>query len=240
MKSSINLDTLQGVWKRDWIEADGKRHHTTTVLWAQAQHLFVDIRIPAIRPDIGAHTCLADLSTQDLAQLKAAEGFAGVVDLQNSVCTWHREINWHGPPREIDAGALSFDTTGRLIETGVHAPYAEQWQHWEATPFHAQRIHTDDLEGILLFSDKYFFLGMGVPVNLQPAADNGAQNNMTVVDLFSSEYVFGHWDGHVGTSELSTNPFNEQTKVLSKESDVLLWSRQNFHGRLITTPLQSA
>lgn len=227
--AAITANDIQGVWKRDWIEKHGKRTRNTQVLWAQAGHLFVDIRIPQNRPATRGYVCLADLSPKDLDALRHAEGFSGSIDIKESVCTWRREINWHGIPEEVDAGELHFNEAGALIETGVHARYSEQWQQFEKTPLRAWRVRTKELRGIVIFSDRHFYMGLGIPVKELQLVGNSAPRE-EIAHHFISEYAFGSWDGKIGVAELSTNPFREQKQVITKESGKLFWHRQGFQG----------
>ena len=128
----ITTDDIQGHWQRLWLEAPGFKDKTTRVHWMQAGDIYADVRVPLERPDVSGLNSLADLPARDLHILAQAEGFAGHTKVENSVCTWERTINWHGATDAIDAGELSFDTAGRLIEAGVHANYTELWERWPA------------------------------------------------------------------------------------------------------------
>lgn len=238
LSTPISENILQGVWRRDWIEANGQRSDTTQVLWSQAGNLFVNIRIPPDRPDISRHSCLANLSESDLYLLRTAEGFAGHTTLEESVCTWHRETNWQGPPTDIDAGTLSFDDKGALIETGIHADYAERWQKIIDSPVTAIRFTANDLQGNLIVSDNHFAMGVGVPIS---GVDNTLGNNDSATphaQFFRSEYVYGHWEGGNGIADLHTNPFCENTIVLTKLSGQYVWHSIDYHGNSATTTLQ--
>ena len=237
MSGILTTEELQGVWSRDWIEANGQRSNESKVFWAQAGDLFVDIRIPHQRPDVSSISCLADLSQEQLDQLLKAEGFAGHIDLTDSVCTWHREINWHGPPTDIDAGALHIDSNAGLIETGVHASYTEQWQHFAKTPFKAHRVTAADVHGIVLLSDNYFFLGAGIPVAQQHQSGCAEKTEASAARHFTSEYIFGHWNGTSGIADLHTNPLSEKTEVIRSEAGDLFWYRQDYYGVAVKTRL---
>lgn len=231
--NNVDLQSLQGVWRRDWIEIDGHCDSGTRVLWAQAGDLFVDLRIPDRRPSIAGLGCLADLPREQLQQFRQAQGFAGHIALRDSICTWHREINWHGPPRDIDAGALHFDADGALIETGVHARYRERWQHTAPSCNSAQRVRAGQLQGIAIFCDAQFFLGIGAPITQQTT-----QPQYSDTQQFASEYVFGQWDGARGIAQLSTNPFSEQRQVLSRSDRAWIWHRHDWQGDATAIALQ--
>ena len=124
----ISPADIQGHWVRQWIKAPGFEDHTTRVHWKQVGLNYADLRIPRARPDLTGAAALSDLPAAALLDLAQAEGFAGQVTLSGDHCTWHREINWHGPSEAQDVGAIRFDDDGQMIETGVHADYAELWQ----------------------------------------------------------------------------------------------------------------
>ena len=230
-QASITLDRLQQTWQREWIEVNGEYSRNKTVLWAQCGALFVDIRIPYQRPDTAGRSSLSELSAAELAELRGAEGFAGHVELSESVCTWHREINWHGVSLETDAGRLGFTNDGGLIETGVHASYAELWRPTDYAAVDAYRVQAGALQGIIMTSDSHFMLGIGFPVENIHTSEDAAHH-------FLSEYLFGTWQGASGIAGLSTNPFSEQQCVLTRERDAFIWHRQNFQGDVSNVPLQ--
>ncbi len=232
--TEITERSLQGVWKRDWIEINDQRSNCAHVLWAQAGNLFVDLRIPYDRPDVSGYRCLEEVSDAELAQLKKAEGFAGRIEVQDSICTWHREINWQGPPTEPDSGALHFEPDGALTETGVHANYSERWTHGITPPIEAHRFSVPDIEdalqGIVIFSKEHFFFGVGLPVlERQPLSDHGATAPSDGY-YFGSEYAYGRWNGTEGVVELHTNPFCEKRKILSSHAGQLAWHRLDSHN----------
>lgn len=230
-RGTITELALQGVWKRDWIESKAGRDDSTQVLWAQAGELFVDIRIPKERPDIRSIPSLSALSESERRQLTKAEGFAGHIELHESVCTWHREINWRGPTTDIDAGALYFTADGALMEVGTLANYSERWQPFIAPPLHARRFTSGDLTGVLILSKKHYFFGVGVPLPGSQLPASTPMTNTQVTDPFASEYSFGHWDDNVGIAELHTNPFCENKRLLTRNKDRFIWHRLDDGGK---------
>jgi hypothetical protein len=225
--------SLQGHWRRDWIKAPGFEDHTTRVHWMQAGALFADLRIPLARPDVSGLSCLSHLPQQSLAPLLTSEGFAGHITVQNSQCTWHRAINWHGVPGQPDSGLMSLAEEG-LIEDGVHAEYRELWQ---AVPDHelsGMRVRFGAMTGVLIASDEVFLLGIGpTPQGTTErlladlAAGNASRDALH--QLFESEYVTGVWEGNAGRAQLSTNPCQEGLIVLER-ADGFKWHARSFDG----------
>lgn len=231
---TLHTNQLQGLWRRDWLRTDEYEDNTTRVYWAQCGSLFVDVRIPLKRADIMDKTCLAQLDTNALKNLMQSEGFAGTTDLKDDICTWHRQINWHGKTEGIDAGYLWFDQQADvLIEDGVHANYREQWRRVAAPPFTARTFQVAKMSGILLTSSTLFVLGIGCE-DISCATSNSVQvsrvNPNEESTYFSSEYCIGHWDKHLGIVQLSTNPFCEGRAVLDQSDNNITWRQLRFDG----------
>lgn len=216
----IGQEDIQGHWRRDWLRAPGHEDATTRVHWMQAGALYADVRIPLHRPDLGDAAALADLSSDALQMLAKAEGFAGTTVVENSVCTWTRAINWHGETSDIDAGKLWFED-GALIEDGVHADYRERWEHAGAAPAEGQLLSGDGVTAYLVTVGDAFVFGAGDPA---------APANSAPEALFSRVHAFGRWQGAEGIAVLATNPFLEETVLLTREGEGYLWHRMDFDG----------
>ena len=84
---------LTGIWRRDsLVLAGGKKDIDSLVLWGQTPSRFVDLRLPVARltsyqPSKSAKAHIALRAKQ--------EGFAGWVEVDQDVCRWHREIDFH-------------------------------------------------------------------------------------------------------------------------------------------------
>ena len=238
-------DDLQGLWRRAWIKAPTenplREDHTTRVNWAQSGVLYADLRIPLERPLPAGATCLADLDAPALLALMQAEGFAGTIDVADSICTWAREINWHGETPDVDAGRMWFTEDGNLIEDGVHADYRELWQQAAKPPRQARRVEASDLSGILVWSPEMFLLGMGRPDAPATSAMIAALETGEIpTDLpahFETEYTFGHWQLDIGIADLCTNPFREDETALSRRGAGWTWHRAGFDGTPADIPL---
>ncbi len=217
----IAAQDLQGHWQRDWIKAPGFEDHTTRVHWLQAGDLFADIRVPKLRPDLSGCACLADASPADLEALSLAEGFAGTITVEDGDCTWHREMNWQGPPKAADIGRMSFDAEGRLIEDGVLADYRELWVKRPTPPLRGHRLTCGDQSAILIENAEVFLLALGA----------------LEADLpFGSTYCLGQWEGESGVADLSTNPFCEGQTVLTR-GGTFTWHGPVFDGSRVPQTL---
>lgn len=238
----IGLRDLQGHWRRAWLRAPGVEDRDTRVSWMQGGALFADLRVPATRPALEGARALSDLDPEALLGLMAAEGFAGTITLEGDVCTWNREVNWHGEPQGVDAGRMRFDAAGDLIEDGVHADYAELWQRASGEGLNASRVAADGFEGVLLRSESLFLIGLGRPgapasAPLVQALERG-ERPAALVAHFASHYVLGHWDGALGIADLATNPFLENRPFLERGAGGrLIWHAVGFHGTETELPL---
>jgi hypothetical protein len=226
---------LQGHWSRDSIKAPGFEDTTTRVHWLQAGVLFGDLRIPLKRPNVTGLSCLADLDAPALRVLMDSEGFAGHITVEDSKCTWHRMINWHGVPGQSDIGLMSFDDGGGLIEDGVLAEYRELWQAMPQPFLRSTKVNCSAMSGVLIENNAVFLLGIGpIPSgttqDLTAALESGTVQVPALHQHFSSAYVLGKWDGAHGIAELSTNPFYEGHVALER-CDSLIWHSLAFDGQ---------
>ncbi|MGD9294873.1 MAG: hypothetical protein PVI41_08325 [Roseobacter sp.] len=216
----IGIGDLHGHWRRAWIKAPGFEDTTTHVHWMQCGAYYADVRIPDGLPDISGARSLSDLDPETLRTLMQAEGFAGTISVENDVCTWARRINWHGKPDAVDAGKMSFDADGALIEDGVHADYRELWVRQPHAPLEALGCTADGQEIFLMSSETAFVLAVGAtdtPASrsLVSALDEG-KKPAGLEAHFSCFYVFGRWEGLDGIALLGTNPLMTGDTVLSR------------------------
>ncbi|MFN4140482.1 hypothetical protein [Aestuariivirga sp.] len=101
---------LAGLWRRSSIVlADGTVDDTTLVYWGQTETLFVDLRIPADRPDAQGRRSFEDFSDEELLSLAEQKGFAGHVVVDGSMCTWVRYIDFRPDNGRSDQGRLRID-----------------------------------------------------------------------------------------------------------------------------------
>lgn len=234
---------IQGHWQRIWLRAPGFEDGTTRVHWMQSGNLYADVRIPLENPDLGDATCLADLDAQSLAMLAEAEGFAGTTVVQDGVCTWAREINWHGATEDVDAGRLSFDGDGDLIEEGVHADYAELWTRPHAVPSEGVRLTCGGKTAFLVTVGNRFVFGIGDPVAPASAStlcglERGRVDRAALSGLFDRVHVFGTWRGPFGCAILATNPFLNGKACLRRTDMGFVYSHVGFEGDVEEIPLE--
>lgn len=232
----IAVGDVQGQWRRDWLMAPGVSDHDTAVYWLQAGPLYVDLRIPAGRPATTDARALADLPDRALIALMRAEGFAGNITVTRGICTWARDINWHGLPEGIDAGHIAFDgRRDRLMETGVHGNYVERWHRMSDAAAHGWVYHAGDREAFLVTVGAQFAFGVGrrgaaPSCGTLRALEAGARG-AGVARHFDSLFAMGNWDGPLGHATLATNPLVEGRPLLTRKDDGrITWSETMFDG----------
>lgn len=239
----LSAGDIQGHWQRIWLRAPGFEDGTTRVHWMQSGDLYADVRIPLESPDLWGATCLADLDPQALAMLAEAEGFAGTTVVQDGVCTWAREINWHGATEDVDAGRLSFDGDGDLIEEGVHADYAELWTRPHAEPSEGVRLTGAGKTAFLVTVGNRFVFGIGNPAAPATAStlcglERGRIDRAALRDLFDRVHMLGTWRGPFGCATLATNPFLHGNACLRRTQSGIVYSHVGFEGRVEEIPLE--
>lgn len=238
----ISADQVQGHWRRLWIKAPSCEDHTTQVHWMQAGMDFADVRIPSDRPDLRAASCLADLPAECLARLASAEGFAGHTTLDGDSLTWHRKINWHGPPSEPDVGKIDFDDQGHLIETGALAEYTELWEQQATAPAKTMRFLSGTYTGVLVTCGEVGVVGLDQPD--KPATEpivsalRAGQMSARAETLFDGLFAYVTVQGDQVTAQLATNPFVEQHPVLTMTGDHVIWHKVGFDGTRSDVALQ--
>lgn len=238
----ITADHLQGHWQRHWIKAPGFEDHDTKVHWMQAGMVFADLRIPAGLPYLGGATCLADLPAATLAELGAAEGFAGTTTLEDDRCTWHRAINWQGVPEGADVGQISFDDKGRMIETGVLANYTELWAQQAKAPPRALQFSDGTYDGVLVICGALGVLGIDHAGKAPTAPLRAALREGVIlpeaVDAFDGIFALVRVTGEALIAELATNPFQQGECVLSLTEGGAVWHKEGFDGAKSEIALQ--
>lgn len=128
-----------GLWRRDEIvDAQGVRDVTTEVYWLQSHGRYVDLRIPAARPDFSLAPPFLAWSAGHRDWLGRQEGFAGTLDVQGDLCHWQRDLDIQPPGSFDDRGRAEFLDDTHLIETGFHVDYVERWR--KTTPPGEQRV----------------------------------------------------------------------------------------------------
>lgn len=128
MPDAPSLSDLAGLWHRDLLRtADGSEDLTTWVGWLQSHTLYVDLRVPAGRPDFTRCTCLEDLTLEQIDWLATQEGFAGHLLRDEDYFVWQRHIDFQPPGAMPDSGMLEFEN-GMMVEFGRYSRYVEHWR----------------------------------------------------------------------------------------------------------------
>lgn len=122
-----------GVWRRTLLEQHGSQDTTSLVFWLQAHYHHIDIRIPASRPDFSDCVCLQDCSAEQLRWLATQQGFSGITEVKDSICHWHRELDFQPSNGVSDIGEMVFDGEETILETGIECDYFEIWKKIEGT-----------------------------------------------------------------------------------------------------------
>jgi hypothetical protein len=103
-------DWVVGLWRRESIRfPDGTCDLSTQVLWGQTHTLYVDLRVPADRPDGAGRRSFDDYSLDELQRLSKQKGFAGHIVLEGDVCSWMRDIDYRPNTGRPDCGRLRRD-----------------------------------------------------------------------------------------------------------------------------------
>ncbi len=109
-------DAYLGVWQRTLLTTTGGVHDSSTqVYWLQTERLFADLRIPQPAP-----------SSETERVLQA--GFAGVTEVNDDLCQWHRAIDFQPPSGREDIGRMRFESSERVLEDGLDGSYHEVWE----------------------------------------------------------------------------------------------------------------
>jgi hypothetical protein len=128
-----------GVWQRELLETANSKDDASLVLWMQAQHYHIDIRIPANRPQLPKVEKLEDYTNEELLQLATQQGFAGITQVTPStakssdICQWHRKIDFQPQTNARDIGKMVFTDANTVMETGVDDAYLEVWRRIESS-----------------------------------------------------------------------------------------------------------
>lgn len=168
--------------------------------WVQGASDYVDLRLAADLPTLPRTSVLAALSAPAGAALARGEGFAGRISVVGGVCTWARWINLHGTHEGIDAGEMTWDSAGDLIETGVHGVYTELWQRVAPGPFRTRWFTCGARRMAVVWSDTTVAFGIGDPSAPRWREEHG------LGALCSGVYGLGYWDGGRAVVSGATDP----------------------------------
>jgi hypothetical protein len=231
MKEIFELSDLAGVWQRRSIEKDGQKDMTTQVIWLQTPKCFGDIRIPIDRPKFSSDTSWAELTESDALALSKQQGFAGVTQLEGSLCQWHRYLDYQPFNGLRDIGSLHWEQD-ILIELGIDSIYKEEWQRLDdgSGDFTAlvlstqQSLESDSSwQGCLVTAGDYFIYALNRSSPL-PASEsltslllNSRQDPSQQLRYLDCEISFGRCKlGHIPWQiERSTLPWREEQSLWS-------------------------
>ena len=217
---SITIESVQGLWVRQYLEVDGDVDKTTQVNWMQAGHTHIDLRLAPAFLELPA-VPLYQQASGALLEIAAATAFAGVTNIDDCQCTWTRQINYQGPLFEPDVGVLSW-SGDTLIEKGVHSAYEEGWAKMTEVP--GRDLILCDESGCRLFlcvvADNFSLaranpLAMQRPLSLVDSVREalGNADESALLELFDQEFCFGKIKHGYGVISASTMPARVGAKV---------------------------
>jgi hypothetical protein len=231
MDRLLTVPALAGLWTRSLLALPDGQHDTeTSVTWLQGPSLFVDLRIPAGRPDFSHAATLADLTMDDCQWLATQQGFAGLFHQEDGVFWWHREIDFQPPAPLPDAGKLFWDGEV-LVETGHFSNYLEHWHrkpNATARPAAALRLRcrTNGRAAIFVRAGGLFMFARARSPELALTAPTlaacvaGAGNLRTAQTLVDCELSLGEVEGWRITR--SSLPFREGTMLAVQQTGTQL------------------
>lgn len=209
-----------GLWRRRLLETESQCDTHTDVWWLQTGSLYADLRQPhGLRP--------GKRSTPQ--QLALQQGFAGALEVQGDVLTWHRWLDFQPPSGVADVGRVHFEN-GQLIEEGVLAPYREVWECVAAASddrvalaLHSERMDSGEWRerrGVLVVLGDYFMFALDRSLHLSRGGDALAgRKSAFAVFRLDCEISFGVRDGRV--------PWEIQRSTLVERAGMSL---QAVHG----------
>lgn len=164
-------ETYLGVWRRRLLTTTaGHRDETSEVFWLQTSYLHADVRIPH-PPTTPPSASLAVCTDEQQQALCNQAGFAGLTEVQDNICQWHRLIDYQPPGGAPDIGCMKFEDPNRLVEDGLDGSYHEIWQRVpesQGTNWGVWLRSADEPErqACLLVAGDYFMFAADRPVAL--------------------------------------------------------------------------
>lgn len=119
---------------------------TTQVVWLQGHQWHADLRIPTDAPNFSSIQSLEECSRSQLEWLASLTAFAGLTQIEDGVCTWHRFQDLC-PSLEKDVGLLRWLNDHTIEEQHPVGHYVEHWQRFTAP--HAKETTRIDALGRL-------------------------------------------------------------------------------------------
>ncbi len=211
-------DHYRGVWARTLLKTPHHRDENTFVRWLQTSGWHADLRIPVKAPETDAPLWLA-----------SQQGFCGVTEVaqqaSGEVCTWHRRLDFQPLRGDVDAGVMVFETSERVIETGVHAPYLEIWERLPGSTgrfiaLAGQDEAGGDTQERFLVAGRYAMRVRPRRTPVPPTTSAGknlaevlALHPEQTADLLDFEISFGTLEAGYWTIEQSTLPARQGARV---------------------------
>ena len=247
-----------GIWRRDLLSTEAGEDTSTRVFWMQADRLFIDLRIPANRPDFSSVASLEECSDEQLDWLAGQQGFAGWLQVSGERFEWHRVLDFQPDSTVQDIGRMSLQDD-YVLEEGVLADYYEHWRKMNHdNPFRrayslgqvtAPEGQTLPWKGYLLIVGCFFMLAIDRRGDLQQATSlrelaQGDRNHL--LKALDMEISYGLLYAADGSCEIqsSTHPFREgitlfpgiaelstQRQIVQEDGgNTLLWSAEQNYG----------
>lgn len=219
-----------GLWQRRLLQDAQGADTRTQVFWLQSGTLYADIRIPIDRDAANG--------------VARQQGFAGALEVEGTVLTWRRWLDFQPPAAVADVGRMRFTRADQMIEDGVHAEYREIWERigpasLDRAAFSLQVEYPADgvprpRAGVLVLVGEYFMFALDRLAAL-PAGDDLAalmqRANMSDEQrgaLFACEISLGRRRGPRPWEILhSTRPEHEGRSLLAIHGG---WARINAHA----------
>jgi hypothetical protein len=247
-----------GIWRRDLLSSAAGEDTSTRVLWMQADRLFIDMRVPANRPNFSSVSSLDDCSDAQLDWLSGQQGFAGWLQVEGDQFEWHRVLDFQPDRTGKDIGRMSVQGD-YVLEEGVLADYYEHWRKMtHDNPFRrayslGQVTAADGQilpwKGYMLIVGCFFMCAIDRRGELQQAASlrELAQGDRNILlKALDMEISYGLLYAAGGSCEiqLSTHPFREgvtlfpgvaelnpQGQLVQEDSGcTLLWNPEQNYG----------
>lgn len=225
-------DWLAGLWRRDAIIfPDGTEDRTTRVFWGQTHSLYVDLRIPADRPQARGRRSFTDFTLDELFRLADQKGFAGHVVMDGDLCSWVRYIDYRPNTGRPDSGRLRLEGETLYEEgdpTSVLASAYREIYHRERQANRrsvALRRLSPDGDAVLVLIDDRFLFARGRSTEL-PAAETlrdlvlaAGEDRAKIHAYLDCEISSGGTEGgDAWTIQSSTLPFREGRPLFPRSS----------------------
>jgi hypothetical protein len=234
-------DWLVGLWRRDSITlSDGTVDRTTRVYWGQTKTLYVDIRVPADRPNLRGCRSFGQLTHDNIRRLAEQHGFAGHIMVADLKCTWTRVVDYQPDTGRPDTGRLRLEGDA-LYEMGeassvIGSGYEEVYRRERRGDDLRAALRLAGAEGkefggeaaqgaILVILDDRFLFARPRPVGLpradalQDLIDAAGDDRARIHAYLDCEVAIGSIDAsRPWTIHLSTIPFREGDRLFAPAS----------------------